>query len=76
MADVYDASPKTTIRKKLRLDEKACFVDRAHFCKLIVSARILNRCDVPAACVRGIYDPEQDVRYLIEEEQLFQPIGL
>ena len=66
-----ETSSTSDARNDLRAQSNVQFVDRSDFCELLVSSRNLNRCDYPAACVRGIFDPELGLRYLIEEELLF-----
>ena len=58
-------------RAELRAQENVQFVNRQQYCKLLVANRVLNRCDVPSARVRGIYDPALGRRYFIEEERVF-----
>ena len=47
------------------------FVDRHKFCEMLVSSRKLTRCDFPADRIRGVYDAESGLRFLIEEKLLF-----
>ncbi|MEM7453222.1 MAG: hypothetical protein AAF456_02595 [Planctomycetota bacterium] len=61
----------SSARAELRNDDNVKFVDRAEFCRLLISSKSLNRCDMPVARVRGIYDPSLQLKYVIEEESLF-----
>ncbi len=67
-----DASQTDVARNALRKRENVQFVDRAEFCHLLTSARILNQCDHPAARLRGVCDPTAGCKYFIEEERLFE----
>ena len=55
----------------LRAQKNVRFVDRTEYCKLLVCSRNLTRCDIQSARIRGVFDPELGLRYLIEEDCLF-----
>ncbi len=52
------------------IDER--FVDRDEYCQLLVSRKHLSRCDDPFARTCGLLDSETGVRFVIEEDRLFQ----
>jgi hypothetical protein len=58
-------------REQLKRNPGCRFVPRREFCDLLVSHRTLLRDDVATADVRGLYEPETDTWFLIEEEELF-----
>ena len=62
---------KATLPSGLKSDPDVRFVDRSKFCEMLVSSRKLTRCDIPADCIRGVYDAESGLRFLIEEKLLF-----
>lgn len=70
-----DADETAVARDQLRSRNDVRFVDRTEFCELLVSNRPLGRCDFPSADVRGIYDPQGNFQYLIEEELLFPTLS-
>ena len=47
------------------------FVDRAEFLHLLVGKTKLVRDDDRSAHLRGLYDPVEHKRFLIEEDKLF-----
>lgn len=57
-------------RDELRQDQGTRFVDPEVFCELAVSSRKLVRSDVSAASVKGLYSPDDNVYYFVEEERL------
>jgi len=61
----------TSMRDQLRSNEGVRFIDRAEFCQLLISAKDLDRCDFPHANVRGLFDANSGLKFLIEEEELF-----
>ena len=71
-----DLPDTQTSRESLRKLDNVRFVDRVEYCNLLVSSRILQRCDIPNARVRGVYDPELGLQYLIEEERLFPRVAV
>lgn len=58
-------------REQLKRNPGCRFVPRREFCDLLVCRRTLLRDDVATADVRGLYEPETDTWFLIEEEELF-----
>ena len=48
------------------------FVDRDEYCQLLVSRKHLSRSDDPCARILGLLDSETGVRFVIEEDRLFQ----
>ena len=60
------------LRRQLQQESLCRFVNRAKFCDLLVSNLKLERADVIGARIRGLYDPETRMRYLIEEENLYR----
>ena len=67
----FFAADKDEFRQKLRSQSNVRFVDRLEFRRLLVSYRWLTRANVPKANVLGLQDPTSGIRYLIEEEILF-----
>ncbi len=61
----------SSYRAGLRTEKNVRFIDRSEYCNMLVSSRELVRCDISVARIRGIYDPELELRFLIEEELLF-----
>ena len=59
------------VASRFSSDENVRFVDRQQFCDMLVSSRQFIRCDLPAERIRGIYDAETGIRFLIEERLLF-----
>ena len=59
------------LNSRFASDKNVRFVDRQQFCDMLVSSRQLTRCDLPAERIRGIYDAESGIRFLIEERLLF-----
>ena len=47
------------------------FVNRQQYCEMLISSRQLTRCDLPEERIRGIFDSETGIRFLIEEKLLF-----
>lgn len=45
-------------------------VEAEEFCRMMTSNRRLVRVDQPAAMLRGLYDPEQGLQFIVEEEKL------
>ena len=62
---------EVTNATRLRAEKDVRFVDRSEYCDLLVCSRNLTRCDIKAAGIRGIFDPELGLRYFIEEDRLF-----
>jgi hypothetical protein len=58
-------------RKQLRMQDGIEFVEPSVFCELAVSHRMLLRCDVGDAAVRGLHDPTTGQTYVAEEEKLY-----
>lgn len=61
-----------SIRRRSHLRERGDvrFVDRGRFLELLVSTLRLERRDDRAAGLRGLYDPEADLTYVIAETDL------
>lgn len=59
------------LRHELQQETNCRFVNRSKFCDLLISNLKLERADVVNARLRGLFDPETRLSYLIEEENLF-----
>ena len=57
-------------RRMLRSDAACKFVEPYEFFRLVISNRKLMRCDEAVANVRGVFDPAQGIRFVVEEEKL------
>ncbi|PQO46945.1 hypothetical protein [Blastopirellula marina] len=57
-------------RDELRQEERTRFIEPEEFCELAVSSRKLVRSDVSAASVKGLYSPDDNLYYFVEEERL------
>ncbi|MFI4877102.1 MAG: hypothetical protein ACIALR_17240, partial [Blastopirellula sp. JB062] len=66
LAGMTLAQKRNELRKELRVR----FVEPEEFCELAVSSRKLVRSDVSAASVKGLYSPDDDLYYVVEEERL------
>jgi hypothetical protein len=55
--------------------QQRLFVSAPEFCALAISNRSLVRWDEAKNCLRGLYDPESGVIYLIHEDKLFGPLN-
>lgn len=45
-------------------------VEADEFCRMLTSNRQLVRVDQPEAMLRGLFDPEQGLQFMVEEEKL------
>ena len=45
-------------------------VEAEEFCRMMTSNRQLVRVDRPEAMLRGLYDPEQGLQFIVEDEKL------
>lgn len=61
-----------TVMDLFQPDVTCKFVDVEEFCNLAVSRRSLVRCDEAESPMRGLFDPQTGIKYLIEEAALFQ----
>lgn len=48
------------------------FVDADEFCSLAISSRNLQRSDDAGAALRGLFEVDTGIRYVIEERRLFE----
>ena len=67
------ASPsRNTQQQRRQIMERAetRLIEADEFCKMLTSNRRLVRVDQPEAMLRGLYDLEQGLRFIVEEEKL------
>lgn len=53
------------------------FVEAEVYCRLVTSRRSLERMDDPGRGLRGVFDPNTGVHYVVEERKLLhsRPLG-
>ena len=66
------APSRKTQQQRQQIMERAeiRLVEADEFCRLLTSNRQLVRVDQPEAMLRGLYDLEQGLRFIVEEEKL------
>jgi hypothetical protein len=57
-------------RQQIMKRSEIRLVEVEEFCRLLTSNRQLVRLDQPQAMLRGLYDPEQGLQFMVEEEKL------
>ena len=68
---LFSQTRKSIPADRLRVEKDVRFVSRNEYCEMLICPRRLTRCDIPAERIRGIYDVESGIRFLIEEKLLF-----
>lgn len=66
------APSRKTQQQRQQIMERAetRLVEADEFCRMLTSNRRLVRFDQPEAMLRGLYDVEQGLRFIVEEEKL------
>jgi hypothetical protein len=66
------APSRKTQQQRQEIMERAeiRLVEVDEFCRMLTSNRRLVRFDQPEAMLRGLYDLEQGLRFIVEEEKL------
>ena len=57
-------------QRSIRSGSVSRFVDSNEFCRLLLGFKKLVRADNPAQGLRGLFDEESNILYLIEQDQL------
>jgi len=66
------APSRNTQQRRKQIMERAetRLIEADEFCKMLTSNRRLVRVDQPEALLRGLYDVEQGLSFIVEEEKL------
>jgi hypothetical protein len=71
MAMLAPPSRKTQQQRQQIMERaETRLIEADEFCRMLTSNRRLVRFDQPEAMLRGLYDLEQGLRFIVEEEKL------